>query len=78
MKDGSLSQNENTKRSYKSKKIEFDQYYKIIFAKDKNPEFVTKAKLFGFLNYTAYRTRKQTRHGENEDISQFDLQKFWK
>ena len=62
LKDWSLSQNKNTKRSYKSKKIEFDRYCKNIFTNDENPELIIEAIEFGFLNYTAYRIRKKTRY----------------
>ena len=73
LKDGSLSQNENTKRSYKNKKIEFGEYCKIIFCNDKNPIFVIEARVFGFLNYTTYRTKKSTRHCENNNTPLFDI-----
>ena len=76
LKDESLSQNENTKRSYKNKKKEFEEFCEMIFGNDKNPKFVTEAKVFGFLNYTAYRKKKSTRHCENDNSPLFDIKDF--
>ena len=76
LKDGSLSQNENTIRSYKNKKFEFGEYCEMIFGNEKNPQFVTEAKVFGFLNYTAYRRKNTTRHVENDNSPLFDIKDF--
>ena len=47
LKDGSLSQNENTIRSYKNKKFEFGEYCEMIFGNEKKCNLGT---FFGYRN----------------------------
>ena len=48
----------NTKRAYNSKKIEFEQYCEAIFPKNNNPKCVIENKLFGFIYFAVYRSKK--------------------
>ena len=49
---------ENTRRAYDCKQIEFLKYCRHQFSHEDNCDFITVEKVFGFMIYQCYRTKK--------------------